>query len=98
MTPAQRETAELLKSLGRPAELIAANTGIPVEIVKAWLKSGKWLGPRQGRLFDPTGYSPRPSTTQPATASQGNHGLRLFAQDPTGKSDTTQATRSGVTP
>ena len=89
MTPAQRETAELLKSLGRPAELIAANTGIPVEIIKNWLRSGRWPGPRQQTLFDATGISPRPQTAQPVATDERDHGLRVFAQIPAGRPDNT---------
>ena len=77
---AQREVAELLKSLGRPAEAIIANTGLPLEIVQNWLKTGKWPGPRQGRLFDPTGLSPRPETTQPVATDERDHGLRVFSR------------------
>ncbi len=77
MTSSQRENAELLKSLCRPAEVIAANAGLPLEIVQNFLKTGKWPGPRQGRLFDPSGMSPRPSTTKPATVGH-SHGLHLF--------------------
>jgi hypothetical protein len=86
MTQAQREIAELLRDLQRPAELIAVNAGLPLEEVKVWLKSGRWPGLRQGRLFDPNGLSPRP-TIKPATVGH-SHGLYLFA-NPTGKSDTT---------
>ena len=78
MADSQREIAELLRSLGRPPELIAVNVGMPLATIKAWLRTGRWPGPthRQGRLFDPSGYSPRP-TTKPATTASG-HGLHLF--------------------
>ncbi len=81
MTPAQRETAELLRSLDRPAELIAVNAGIPVEIVRAWLRSGRWpkSTPKQQTLFDATGLSPRPETMKPATVGH-SHGLHLFSR------------------
>ena len=80
MTPAQRADAELLRGLGRPAELIAVNTGLPLETVQHWLRTGLWPGPRQKTLFDASGWGIRPSTTQPATASRGNYGLSLFAR------------------
>ena len=82
MTPAQREVAELLHDLKRPAELIAVNSGIDLPTIKAWLRTGRWpkSSPRQGRLFDPTGLSPRPPATQPAIATGRNSGLNLFAR------------------
>ena len=82
MTPAQREVAELLHDLKRPAELIAVNSGIDLPTIKAWLRTGRWpkSSPRQGRLFDPSGLSPRPSTTKPADTNTGNSGLHLFAR------------------
>ena len=80
MTVSQRETAELLRSLDRPAELIAINAGIDMDAVQHWLKTGKWPSPRQGRLFDPTGLSPRLSTTKPTVTTLGNSGLSLFAR------------------
>ena len=77
---AQREVAELLKSLGRPAEAISANSQIDQPTIKAWLRTGLWPGPRQKTLFDASGWSPRPSTTQPAAATDRNSGLNLFAR------------------
>ena len=79
MTPAQIEIASLLKDLGRPPEMIAANAGIPVEIVKAWLRTGRWpkSTSTQKSLFE-AGASPR-ETTKPATTASG-HGLHLFAR------------------
>jgi hypothetical protein len=67
MTPAQRADAELLRDLGRPAGIISANTSLPLEIVRAWLKSGRWpeSAPTQLGLFN-AGTSPR-VTTKPAT-------------------------------
>ncbi len=79
MTSSQREIAELLKSLGRPAEVIAVNAGLDIEVVTTWLATGKWPGPRRRRLFDPTGYSPRPETAQPVATDERDHGLRVFA-------------------
>ncbi len=63
MTPAQRQDAELLRDLGQPAELISVNVGLPLAVVRSWLRTGRWPGPRQGRLFDPSGYSLSPSKT-----------------------------------
>ncbi len=66
-TAQQREIADLLHDLGRPAELIAINAELPLEVVRAWLKSGKWpADSRQKTLFN-AGASPR-ETTQPAIA------------------------------
>ena len=81
MTESQREIAELLRSLCRPPELIAANSQIALPTIKAWLRTGRWPGPRQGRLFDPTGMSPRPEpTNQPAIATGRNSGLIHFSR------------------
>ncbi|RLS51880.1 MAG: hypothetical protein DWH91_17930 [Planctomycetota bacterium] len=92
MTPEQREAAELLRDLQtdpkRAAIVIAANTGLPLEFVQVWLKTGRWPVPRlvQRSLFD-AGDSPQEATKPTTTASgQGLH--RLF--NPTGKSDTTR--------
>ena len=78
MTTAQRADAELLRSLGRPAEVISANTGLSLAVVKDWLRTGRCPGPRQKTLFDRDGLSPRP-TTKPATVGH-SHGLSLFKQ------------------
>lgn len=93
MTPAQIETAELLRDLRRPAEMIAANAGIPVEIVKAWLRSGRWpkSTPTQLALFD-AGATSR-ETTKPMTVGH-SHGLHLFARDAGGQDQRPTATHS----
>ena len=80
LTPDRIEAARLLRDLGRPAEAIAANAGLRLEIIQNWLKTGKWPGPRQGRLFDPIGYSPRPETAQPVATDERDHGLRVFSR------------------
>lgn len=79
MTDSQRENAELLKALGRPADVIAVNTGLPLEAVRAWLRTGRWPVPRQMTLFDRDGYSPRPETAQPVATDERDHGSRVFA-------------------
>ena len=78
MTPAQRADAVLFRELGRPAEAISANTGIPVEIVKAWLRTGRWPKSTQKTLFD-AGDSTR-ETNQPAIATGRNSGLIHFSR------------------
>ncbi len=83
-TAQQRENAELLRDLGRPAEAIAANAELPIEVVKAWLRSGKWPAvDKQRTLFDIAGASPR-ETTKPVTNLRTSHGLHLFAISPGG--------------
>ncbi len=79
MTLAQQADAELLRSLGRPAEAISANSQIDLPTIKAWLRSGKWpkSTSTQLELFDAGATSKK---TQPATALDGNHGLSLFAR------------------
>ena len=89
MTPDanQLEAANLLRDLQRSASVIVANTGLPLAAVKAWLRSGRWPAvDRQKTFFDMAGEQPR-ETTQPATASKGNHGLSLFASDSAGRPD-----------
>lgn len=88
MTRQQREDAELLRDLGRPAEIISANSGLPLDEVRAWLASGRWPGPRQGQLFDPSGLSPRSEMAKPVTNLRDGHGLRLFASDTAGRPGT----------
>ncbi len=91
-TAQQREIAELLRDLGRPAEAIAANAELPVAVVRAWLRSGRWPAvDRQRALFELAGDSPR-ETTQPVTASKGNRGLSLFASDSAGRPNTDNRT------
>ncbi len=88
MTENQREIADLLHDLGRPVDIIAINAELPIEVVRAWLKSGRWpVVDRQGTLFNGAGASPR-ETTKPATSLRSGHGLRLFASDSAGRPDT----------
>jgi hypothetical protein len=96
MTPAQRADAELLRSLGRPAEAIAANSQIDLPTIKAWLKSGRWpeSTPRQMQLFN-AGASPREST-KPAVTTLGNSGLHPFERDAGGQDRRPTATHSGT--
>lgn len=73
MTVNQQEIAELLCDLKRPAEAIAANSGIPVETVKTWLKSGKWPAVNTQRsLFELAGEPPlKRRNPQPLRAVTG---------------------------
>jgi hypothetical protein len=85
MTAHQQQIAEFLLGLKRPAEAISVNSGIPVEVVKARLTSGRWPAiNRQRQLFDAGATTPR-ETTQPASTLGGNRGLSLFSRDPVGK-------------
>lgn len=86
MTPAQRADAELLKSLGRPADAIAANTGLDLPTIKTWLRSGRWpkSSSTQRQLFD-AGPTSR-ETTKPSSAEDGR-GLSLFS-NPAGRPGT----------
>ena len=97
MTDSQRDNAELLKALGRPADAIAANSSVPVKVVKAWLKSDKWpeSAQMQQKLFDATGFVTRPKATKPSVPEE-RRGLHLFS-NPRGKPEFTQATPSGIT-
>ena len=88
MTGHQREIAELLRDLGKPAELIATQAQMPVDHVREWLGSGAW----KPRLFD-AGELPR-EMTQPARTLGGYRGLSLFSRDPVGKP--VQSNHSGM--
>ncbi len=77
MTARQLEICVLLRDLGKPVELIAVQSQVPVEIVRDWLRTGVCKA-HQLLLFDRDGWSPRPDPmTKPATTASG-HGLSLF--------------------
>lgn len=77
MNSHQQEIAELLRDLGKPAEMIAIQAQMPVDRVREWLGTGVWKL-RQPSLFD-AGALPPQKTTQPASTLGGNRGLCLFA-------------------
>lgn len=94
----QQQIAGLLRSLNRPAEIIAANAQLPIEDVKAWLKSGKWPAVSPSRsLFDVAGEGTPREVEKPGSTLKSSPGLRLFS-NPTGKSENSTATLAGTTP
>ena len=87
MTGQQQGNAELLRDLGQPAELIAINAELPLEIVKVWLKTGKWPVPDKQQVFGfDAGDQPR-EKPKPVTSLRSSHGLQQFACDPAGRPD-----------
>ena len=81
ITAQQSDDAELIKSLDRPAWVITANTSIPVEVVTAWLATGRWgaATKQQAFAFDAGENEPR-EMTKPAIATRHESGLHLFSQ------------------
>ena len=79
MTPDQLEIATLLRGLGKSAELIAIQTGLPLEGVTAWLKTDTWpTVDKQRKLFDAGANEPR-EMIKPAIATRRESGLHLFS-------------------
>lgn len=98
MTRERQETAEFLRSLGRPAEAIAINSQLPLAVVELWLKTDKWPSVDRQKFFTfDAGASPR-EMTQPATTLKGSHGLSLFSRSPGGNPVSTHATPAGGAP